>query len=124
MATVENVNIEINQKLLDELAALKAEYQKLYGNYANHDRWVNELKAENEQLAEAYRDMGETMFKVNEENERLKELYTTYVLQCEKLAAEKAELLDALRMAYNLTSFKSPDEDNHLLYILSKHEAK
>ena len=97
----------------DELAALKAENERLKKFIKDNNvtlKITDGLVEENEQL--------------QLENERLKELYTTYVLQCEKLAAEKAELLDALRMAYNLTSFKSPDEDNHLLYILSKHGAK
>jgi len=60
------------------------------------------------------------------ENERLKELYTTYVLQCEKLAADKAELVEALMDLNSLVTYDHPAPN--AVYkaerLLSKHEAK
>jgi glutamate/tyrosine decarboxylase-like PLP-dependent enzyme len=135
MATVENVNIEINQKLLDELAALKAEYQKLYDNYGKHDEWVNKLLAENEHLKlvnSGYKEQAEiVMRRQREENERLKEdakLWVDYYNTISKLQADKAQLLEALNTCCQETMYQSSGYARNVYIIcaslLSKHEAK
>jgi len=98
-------------KEMQELAALKAENERL--------RKELELTKSALQLVNI---SSEALWK---ENERLKELYTTYVLQCEKLAADKAELKEILYEVYNrYASLMSTKMQDKLKGVLSKHDTK
>ena len=61
------------------------------------------------------------------ENERRKELYIAYVYQCEKLAADKAELLEALNDMVESYQYEAAMENPTLLKakeVLSKHDTQ
>jgi len=102
MTTVENVNIEINKKLLDELAALKAENERLKESIGRQNVHIMNHLCDKTELGD----------------------------KVEQLQADKAELLEALKRCLAVgeihfeTCVLSKSVKHEILSLLSKHEAK
>ena len=71
MATVENVNIEINQKLLDELAALKTENERLKQRDLHLKKWIDELQADKAELVSMLKQLEKELFLLPITQERI-----------------------------------------------------
>jgi uncharacterized protein involved in exopolysaccharide biosynthesis len=71
MATVENVNIEINQKLLDELAALKTENERLKQSDLHLKKWIDELQADKAELVSMLKQLEKELFLLPITQERI-----------------------------------------------------